>query len=70
MAKESCLHCLLLATTEKWLKTHNCSTEEFLSMIARFVGQAAIDRPEHQHYENAEVVILGIRHEHERGKLH
>jgi hypothetical protein len=67
--KEGCLHCLLIATTEKWLKTHSASTDEILSMVARFVAQVAIERPEHQHFEDAEVVILGIKHSNPRGSL-
>lgn len=70
MAKESCLHCVLVAATQKWLKTHNAPTEDILSMIARFAGQIAISCPEHQHYEDAEIIILGIKHVHDRGDLH
>jgi hypothetical protein len=39
-------------------------------MVARFVGQVAISRPEHQHYEDCEVVIFGVKHVHPRSSLH
>jgi hypothetical protein len=68
--KESCLHCRLLETMEKWIKSHNCSTEEFLSMVAKFAAEATLSRPEYQHFEEAKIVILGIEMTHDRGSLH
>jgi len=70
MAKESCLHCALSKAAVEWSRTHNCSTEDFLSMIAKFVAEATVSRPEHSHRKQIDVVILGLKYDHPRGSLH
>jgi hypothetical protein len=68
--KESCLHCQLVAVIEKWRKTHHSSKDEFLSMVAKAAGEAAMMLPECQDMVKVDVVIFGLKHVHSKESLH
>ena len=65
---DDCLHCVLGKATAKWLRDHRrASAEDVCQMLGQLVAQTMAG---FYQGEPIEVIIMGIRHSENHGKLH